>query len=123
MSTVLLLEEGVELDKALTHGERSAHRPLGVVLVDPGYAENGHNCVARILLDGAPEAPDLLAHLFEEGRQELPELLGIVPLSELRRARQICEEHRDDLALFASGHGFTSEVSAAMLRARRTRAK
>ena len=69
------------------------------------------------------EAPDLLAHLFEEGRQELPELLGIVPLSELRRARQICEEHRDDLALFASGHGFTSEVSAAMLRARRTRAK
>src|SRR5439155_19329974 len=119
----LLLEERIELDQALAHGQRGAHRPLGVVLVDLGHPEDGHDRIARVFLHGAPEAPDLLTHLLEEGCQELAKLLWIVALGKLGGARQIGEEYGDDISLVAGGHGFKSPVRAVMLRESSPRAR
>ena len=100
---VVRLEERVELLQALPHGQRGAHRALGVVLVDPWHAENGHDGVASVLLDGAAKDLDLLAHLVEEGRQHGAQLLGVVPGGELGRPDEIGEQHGDGLALVGGG--------------------
>jgi hypothetical protein len=74
---VLLLEHRVELGQAFLHGEGGAHGALGIVLVDPRHPKDGHDGVARELLDGTAEGLDLLTHLVEERRQERTELLGV----------------------------------------------
>jgi hypothetical protein len=40
---------GVEVGEGMLDGERGAHRPLGVVLLRPRVAEEGHQAVAELL--------------------------------------------------------------------------
>ena len=105
--SVFAFEERIELLQALPHRQRGSHRPLGVVLVDPRHAEDGHDGIARVFLDGAAEGLDLLAHLVEEGRQHGAELLGVVPGGKLGRPDEIGEQHGDGFALVGGGsHGW-----------------
>jgi hypothetical protein len=95
--SVLTFEERIELLQALPHRQRGSHRPLGGVLVDPRHAEDRHDGIAGIFLDGAAEAVDLLAHLVEEGRQHGAQVLRVLPCGKLGRSDEIGEQH---------GHGF-----------------
>jgi hypothetical protein len=51
-----LLELSVDPDEFLLHLGGGPHRAERVVLVEPGEAEHGHDCVADVLLDG-PAVP------------------------------------------------------------------
>ena len=102
---VVLLEHRVELGEALAHRDRGAHRSLGVVLVHAGHAEDRHDRVARVLLDGAAEGEDLLGHLLEERGEQGADLFGIVAGGQLGGAGEIGEEHRHQLPFVERAHG------------------
>jgi hypothetical protein len=86
-----------------SHRECGSHRALGVVLADPGHAEDGHDGVARVLLHRATERLDLLTHLVEEGGQQGAQLLGVLSGRKLRRPDEIGKENGDGLALVRRG--------------------
>jgi hypothetical protein len=85
--------------------ERRADRPLGVVLVRDGRAEERHHGVADELLHGAAEALELVPDTLVVGREERPDVLGIGALGASGRPYEIAEEHGHDLALLAGGRG------------------
>ncbi len=55
----------IESLERLAHLGRGAHGAQGVLLVDDGHAEDGHDRVADVLLDRAAVALDDLAHARE----------------------------------------------------------
>jgi len=88
---------------------------------DPRHAEDGHDGIARVFLDGAAEGLDLLAHLVEEGRQHGAQLLGVVPGGQLGRSDKIGEQHGDGFALVGGGSHAWRYASIAVRRAGRFR--
>ena len=84
---------------ASTIAERGAHRPLRVVLVRERDAERRHHGVAGELLDDAAVRRDAVRDLVEEARQARADDLGVGARDELRRADEVDEEHRRELAL------------------------
>jgi hypothetical protein len=74
------------------------HRAQGVVLVDARQPEHRHHRVADELLDHALMAIDDAPHLREVARHHVPQRFGVERLAELRRALDVREEHRHDLA-------------------------
>src|SRR5204862_4975962 len=67
------------------------------VLSQLRQSEDGHDCVADELLDGAPLAFEDRLHRLEVPAQNLPERLGIERLAETRRAHEVREEDRHGL--------------------------
>ncbi len=51
----------------VAHGERRGHRPLGIVAVGHGYAEDRHQRVTHVLVDGASMVGDDLGQPVEGG--------------------------------------------------------
>ncbi|MNK78261.1 hypothetical protein D3C87_978840 [compost metagenome] len=64
-----------------------------------GGSEEGHDGVADVLVDHAPEAVDGLGEDGEELVDDLGDFLGIQLLAHGREARDVGEEHRDDAAI------------------------
>ena len=81
------------------HAQRAADGALGVVLVRDRGAEDGHDVVADVLVDLAPEALDLLAQAPQRAVDETLDRLGVHALGHGGVARQVGEQHRDLAAL------------------------
>jgi hypothetical protein len=88
-----------EVGKCVSHLRDRTDRPQRVVLVDRRHAEDGHHRVADELLDGAPVRLDDRAHPLEVAGQQRLQRLRIRALAERRRADDVAEDHRDDLAM------------------------
>src|SRR5262249_16510151 len=73
-----------------------AHR---MILVRDRRAEQRHDAVAHHLVHGALVVVDGLHHVFENGIEKLPRLLGIAIGEQLHRPLEIGEEYRDLLSL------------------------
>ncbi len=81
------------------HLERGRAGALGVVLVGDRGAEERHDAVAGVLVDGPLVAVDAVREDPEEAIEETMPFLGIDALGELHRARDVGEEDGDRLAL------------------------
>ena len=93
----------VQLLDRLEDPQRRTNRPLGVVLVRPRRAEDGHDRVADELLDGAAEALDLLPHPLVVGPQPRADVLRVGAVRAAGEADEVDEEHRHDLPLLRLG--------------------
>ena len=103
----------VEPLQRLAHLHRGAHGAQRVVLVDARHAEDAHHRVADELLDDAAVPLEHRLHLLEVARHDAPQRLGVELLSELRRARDVREHDRHDLARLALGRGGVAERGSA----------
>ena len=79
-------------------------RALRVVLERAG-AEDRHHRVAGELLDRPARELDLLAHRVVEALELRADALRITIARVRRRADEVGEENRDELALFTRAHG------------------
>ena len=93
----------VQLGDRLQDGERSPHRPLGVVLVRHGRSEDGHDRVADELLHRASVGLDLLSQAGVVGAQACSHVLGVSLLGGSGEPDQVAEEDGDDLSLLEGG--------------------
>ena len=66
--------------------------PRGIVLVELGHPEDGHQRVADVFLDEAPVGFDELLEYAEDPRHEGVHLLRVVALGEAREALHVGEE-------------------------------
>src|SRR5881397_1422752 len=81
------------------HLERGRAGALGVILVGDRGAEERHDAIAGVLVDGPLVAVDAVREDPEEAIEEAMPFLGIDALGELHRARDVGEEDGDRLAL------------------------
>ena len=88
----------VERAERSLHSRRRAHRAQGVVLVQPGQAEDGHDGVADELLDDSAVLLELGAHGVEVPSHHLAQGLGVETLAHARRALEVGEDDRHDLS-------------------------
>ena len=92
------------LEVGVDDGERLAHLPgrsdgtQGVVLVQTGQAEDGHDRVADELLDRPPVSLEDGLHLAEVDVQDFAQALAVEPLAQRGRALQVAEHDGDGLA-------------------------
>src|SRR5262245_23466073 len=80
-------------------GEGRIAGPQGVIFMGKRGAEQGHNAVAKHLVDGALKAVDGAHHELDGGVQELLRRLGIESLDEPGGVLDVGKEHGDLLAL------------------------
>ena len=93
-----LAVEGGDLD---LDGERRPDRPLRVVLVGDGHAEDGEDRVADELLEEPAVPLDLALGALEGPPEEDLDDLRVLPLGEGGGARDVGEERRRELPLLA----------------------
>ena len=96
-----VLAEGGE--RAL-HLERRPHRPLGVVLVGDGRAEQGHDGVSDDLVDLAAERGHVGDEPFEAPVDQVLHVLGVGRLGERGEPDEVGEQDRGDAALVGPDH-------------------
>src|SRR5438105_4130767 len=89
----------VERPDGVDDAERSADRPLGVILVRFGEPEVHKHPVAEVLCDVALELLDHLCTDALVGSHQLSELLGVEALGQDRRLHEVTE-HDGKLAAF-----------------------
>ncbi len=89
----------VELGQDLAHLDRRPAGAQGIIFVRDGHPEDRHDSVADELLDRATVALDNRLHPLEVAGKERPECFRVGRLPERRRADDVAEEHRYDLAL------------------------
>ena len=82
----------VQLGDRLEDAEAGPDGTLGVVLVGDRRAEDGHHRVADELLDGAPEALDLLAQARVVGADAGTDVFGVGLLRGGREADEVAEQ-------------------------------
>ena len=92
---------GAQLLDRVEDPERRAHRPLGIVLVCDGRAEDCHHRVADELLHRPAEALDVGLHALVVRAKRRADVLGVGPVGAAREPDEVDEEHGDDLALLA----------------------
>ena len=92
------LEIAVQRGEGLPHADRGADGAERVVLVQARDPEDRHHGVADELLDGAAVALDHGGHLVEVAAHHAAECLGIEPLPERGRPRDVGEDDRHDLS-------------------------
>jgi hypothetical protein len=108
---VALADAFRELTEPVANGKRRPHGALRIVLVRLRGAENGEHGVPGELLGRAPVPLDLGVDQLEELTEKCAEVLGVDPLAERGRAREVGEEHGNDapfLPLVGSASGATS---------------
>jgi hypothetical protein len=98
-SSLELLVQGHE---RLPHVACRPDRPEGVVVVDLGDAEHGHDRVADELFEGPAVRLEDDPHPVEVPLDRTAEGLGVESLAQRGRSGQVAEEHRDGFAGFAS---------------------
>ena len=86
------------------HREGGVEGALGVVLLRRRSAERGEHRVARELLDRTAGRRNLSLHRVVEAVHQRSDALGILLGGERGRADDVCEEHRDELALLGRLH-------------------
>ena len=86
------------------HPERGPDRPLGVVLVGDGRAEQGHDLVADDLVEPAAEGGDVGDEPLEAAVDEALDLLGVGRLGERGEPDQIGEQDGGEAALVGPDH-------------------
>ncbi len=83
---------------SLEHCETGSHSTLGIIAVRNACPENGHDGVPDELLHGSAEVLDL----FLRGRmvrvQGVSDVFGIRSIRPARKADEVHEKHRDQLA-------------------------
>jgi hypothetical protein len=82
--------------------ESGSDRPLGIVLVRGGRAEDRHDRVADELLDRSAEALELRTEACVVGLEEPAHVLGVHAFRPRREAHEVAEQNAYDLPLFAS---------------------
>jgi hypothetical protein len=102
----------VLLDRPLTNRKAGANGTLGIVLVGCRRAEERHDRVADELLDGAAVALELGAKALVIRAEERFDVFGIESFSAARKADEVAEDDRDDLALSALGGGHRQALFA-----------
>jgi len=80
-----------------------AERAIGIVVVGPRHAEDGHDRVADELLERAATLGDHARGDVVVRGHERADILWIARVRERRRAGDVGEEDRDDAALFRHG--------------------
>ena len=103
---------GVDLAHRGLHPERGAHGALLVVLVRDRRAEDGHDVVADVLVDGAAVAGDLLAEPAQAAVDERLDALGVHPLGHGRVAGEVGEQHGDLAPLVGGRRAARPEAAA-----------
>ena len=73
--------------------ERSAHRPLAVVVMRHGRAEDRHDTVAGVLVHRAPVGLDLTVDGPKEAEHQLVQLFRVELFSQPGVAGQISKQH------------------------------
>ena len=99
VTSVVLRQVLVHHLQPLEHVERSAQGAGGIILVRVRDAERSHHGIADELLDRSAFGLDLCAHRREECVHDLAHPFGIQPLAKGRRARDVGEQDRHELAL------------------------
>ena len=94
-----------ELGQRVAHLDRRPQRAKRVVLVEHGYAEDGHHGVADELLHGAAVPLDDRLHPLEVAGEHRPQPLRVERLAKSGRSGDIAEENGDGLALLLRLHG------------------
>ena len=89
----------VEGGEGVANRERGAHGAVRSVLVGDRGAEERHQAVAGERVDDALDGVDLAERERHVLLEEIAILLGIHALGERRRADEVAEEDRDELAL------------------------
>ena len=87
--------------RPVADGERRAHRPLGIVSVRDGRAEQAHHRVADELLDRAAEPLDLGPAARSTASRKARTSSGSSCSESRREADEVDEEHGDDAPLLA----------------------
>jgi hypothetical protein len=88
----------VQVAEGGVHAGGGPGRPEGVVLVDGGDAEDGHDGVAGELLDRTAVVVDHPPHRLVVDGHDLRQRLGVEPLAQGRGAAQVAEDDGDGLA-------------------------
>ena len=91
--------QGVDL---VDQPQAGAHRPLRVVLVQGGYAEDRDHGVADVLLDDPAVGLDDATCRRVVAAQHGVDEFGVVALGDGGEADEVAEERRDDAALLAA---------------------
>jgi hypothetical protein len=86
-------QPGVDLLHRVLHPESGPDGALGVVLVGHGSAEQRHDVVADVLVDGAAVALDLVAQPQQRAVHLRLHLLGVQALGECGVSGQVREQH------------------------------
>jgi hypothetical protein len=86
----------------LGHSQSRRHGPLGIVVVGLGHAEQSHQAVAHVLVNGAAVGHDHLPHATKGSIDGAGQRFGIGVLSQAGEADDIGEQDRRQLA-FARG--------------------
>ena len=115
---MVAFEALVERLEPLTHLQRGAESPFRIVLEDGGHAEDRHDRVPDVLLDGAAPRGDDARHLGEVRTEQRPQAFGIQLLPEAGRAGYVREQNRDDLALLSAVPRIAELGSAARAKPR-----
>ena len=100
-----------ELLQPLLHPESDLQRPLGVVLLGRGRAEHGDDRVADELLDRSAAERDLRFHRVVEAVEQVARVLRVERRAQLRRADEVGEQDRCELALHWASISRTSHKS------------
>ena len=96
----LALEIRIQVRECLLHFACGPHGPKRVILMRGGNPKHGHDRVADELLDSPPMTLERRSRLREVALHHAPKRLRVEPLSERRRARDVCEHDGDGLARF-----------------------
>ena len=88
--------ERTELARQIERGRAGA---LGVVFVGDRGAEERHDAIAGVLVDGSLVSVHAVREDPEQAIEQAMPFLGIDALRELHRAHDVGEEHGDQLAL------------------------
>ena len=86
----------------------SPDRALGVIVMDPRHAEDGHDRIADVLLDDAAMELNDFAGAVEVAAQHRPDDLRIVAVAKRRRADDVGEQDTYELALLGHGRSLRS---------------
>ncbi len=96
----------------LLHAQGGADRPVGVVLVGDGCAEEGDDGVAEDLVDATAECFDLGDERLEVGVDEAGHGLRIEVLGERGVADEVGEQHGDDAPFLDRDRHILGRLSA-----------
>jgi hypothetical protein len=103
--------------------ERRVARPLGVILMRDRRAEQRHDSIARVLVDGAFEAVNALGEDREEAVHDLVPLFGIELLGQVHRSFHVSKEDRHLLAFAFEGAARREDLLGEVLRRVRARVR
>jgi hypothetical protein len=113
---VLALDLARVLHQALAELERGVAGALGVVFVGEGRPEQGHDAVARVLVDRPFEAMHAVRQHLEETIQDAVPGLRVHLSGQLHRALHVRKEHGDLLALSLQGTAAGEDPLGQVLR-------